>query len=95
MGHGFAQGLQISRVFTMYYCGTNRKELEHCMAISPMTPFLSSSQYIIVLSYHIGIISSFWWDFLPFLPIHKMADSYCTCAVPHPVNRLYFIRHLV
>lgn len=45
MGHGSARGPQTSRSFTIYY-GISGKELEHCMTISPMMPFLSSSQYV-------------------------------------------------
>ena len=47
MGRGPAQMPRIPRLFTVHYRGMSRKELEHCMAISPMTPFLSSSsQYV-------------------------------------------------
>ena len=43
MGRGPAQAPHIPRLLTVYYCGMSGKELEHCMAISPVTPFLSSS----------------------------------------------------
>ena len=48
MGRGPAQVPHIPRLFTVYYRGMSEKELEHCMAISPVqTPFLSSSsQYV-------------------------------------------------
>ena len=47
MGRGPAQAPHIPRLFIMYYRGMSRKELERCMAISPVTPFLSSSsQYV-------------------------------------------------
>ena len=47
MGRGPAQAPHIPRLFTVYYRGMSGKELERCMAISPVTPFLSSSsQYV-------------------------------------------------
>ena len=73
MGRGHAQAPRILRLFTVYYRGMSVKELECCMAISPVTPFLSSSsQYvamdIIVLSYRRLVkLRHIWQDFLPVL----------------------------
>ena len=48
MGRGPEQAYQMSRLLTMLYRGASGKELERCMAISPVTPFFpSSSQYAI------------------------------------------------
>ena len=47
MGRGPAQAPHIPWLFTVYYRGMSGKELESCMAISPVMPFLSSSsQYV-------------------------------------------------
>ena len=47
MGRGPAQAPRVPRLVTTYYRGMSGKELECCMAISPVTPFLSSSsQYV-------------------------------------------------
>ena len=80
----------------LIYCGMSGKELERCMATSPVTPFLSSSsQYvcqfnkltrmlIIVLSYRWLVkLRQIWWDFLLlhlYIAIHSKWPTFSALA---------------
>ena len=96
-------------LFTMYYYNMSGRQLERCIALSPMMLFLpSSSQYVYILvqqanwgTYYLAsslvYVKLLWQDFWPFTPVYcyplKITNFYCACMVPRLMHKLYRNAH--